>query len=121
MGAKITGGHYFQTALGLTDPRDAIDLQGCRDVFELMGTQVIAGKIPLHQVKRRGTDDEKIHQQVIAEILRDRTTKALDGLDACGLLGRYHLAPLFRVEMGCQARRAHQVTKGYPSPTLQHR
>ena len=53
----------------------------------------------------------KVHQQAIAQILRNIPVKALDHLGA-GLLVRPHdVAPVFRIELPGQAGRVHQVAE----------
>ena len=53
----------------------------------------------------------KVHQQAIAEILRNIPVKALDDRGAGLLVGPHHLAQVFRVELPGQAGRVHQVTE----------
>ena len=53
----------------------------------------------------------KIHQQSIAEILRNMPGKALDNCRADGLVGADDLVQIFRVELLGQARRVHQVAE----------
>ena len=61
----------------------------------------------------------KVHQQAVAQILRDIPIKALDHRRTSLLIGPHHVAPVFRVELPGQAGRVHQVTKQHGElPTL---
>jgi hypothetical protein len=53
----------------------------------------------------------EVDEQAIAEILGDTPLKAADDLGARVLIGPYHLAPLFGVELAGERGRVHQVTK----------
>ena len=53
----------------------------------------------------------KVHQQAIAQILRNIPVKALDHRGAGLLVGPHHVAPVFRVELPGQAGRVHQVAE----------
>ena len=53
----------------------------------------------------------KVHQQPIAQILGDSPVKALEHLDASGLIGEHHLAEVFRVELTGEADRVHEVAE----------
>jgi hypothetical protein len=53
----------------------------------------------------------KVHQQAIAEILRDMPVKALDDLDTAGLISQHDLAEVFWVELTSEAGGVCQVTE----------
>ena len=53
----------------------------------------------------------KIDQQPIAEVLGDMARVGLDNLGRGFLVGADHGAPVFRVELAGELRRAHQVTE----------
>jgi hypothetical protein len=53
----------------------------------------------------------KVHQQAIAEILRDIPVKAPGDLDAGGLIGQHDLAEVFRVELTGEAGGVGQITE----------
>jgi hypothetical protein len=53
----------------------------------------------------------KVDQEAIAQILGNVPLKAPDHLGASGVVGAYHLAPVFWIELPSKRRRAHQVAK----------
>jgi hypothetical protein len=53
----------------------------------------------------------EVHEQTVAEILRDMPLKARNHLGTGVLIGPHHLAQLFRVELAGEHGRVHQVTE----------
>jgi hypothetical protein len=53
----------------------------------------------------------KIHQQAVAQILRNIPVETLDHLGACLLVRAHDVAPVFRIELPGQAGRVHQVAE----------
>jgi hypothetical protein len=53
----------------------------------------------------------EVDQEPIAEVLGDMPVEAGDHFGAGGLIGLYHLAQLFRVELTGEPGRVHQVTE----------
>ena len=53
----------------------------------------------------------KVHQQAIAQILRDIAAKALDHRGTGLLVGAHHLPQVFRVELDGESCRVHEITE----------
>ena len=53
----------------------------------------------------------KIDEQAVAEILGNMSLKALDDLSTGSLIGAYHLAQIFGIELAGERGRLHQVTE----------
>src|SRR5215475_3704405 len=53
----------------------------------------------------------KVHEQSITEQLSDMSIVALNNFSTHLLIRPYHVTPVFRVELRCQLRRSHQITK----------
>src|SRR5205823_1281893 len=52
-----------------------------------------------------------VHQQTIPKVLRNMAIKALDDCSGSLLVGPYHLAPIFWVELAGEERRVNEVTE----------
>src|SRR5215467_5241147 len=53
----------------------------------------------------------KVHQQSIAQKLRNVSVKTLDDFRTSGLIGTYHVSVHFWVELGGEFRGVHQITE----------
>jgi hypothetical protein len=53
----------------------------------------------------------KVHQQTIPKVLCDMAIKALDDRSGGLLVGPYHRAPIFRVELASEERRVNEITE----------
>src|SRR2546425_1281733 len=55
----------------------------------------------------------EVDQETIAKVLGDMPIEALNNFRTHLLICPYHVTPVFRVELGCQLRRFHQITENH--------